>query len=58
MDQDVANALADIRYQLAQLRSALDVSSPNEAETEVAQLKATVTSLVAWGTTVFPPYSP
>lgn len=64
MDQDVAAALAGIRYQLSQLRSALGVQNADEAEAEVADLKSSVTTLggqvdalTAWAITVSPPFT-
>ena len=48
MDQDVAAALADIRQQLGQLRSALGVNTADQAEAEVQELKVTVGALTAW----------
>lgn len=58
MDQDVAKALADLRQQLNQLRSALGVQGPDEAEAEVTRLRSTVTALAEWGATVTPPFTP
>lgn len=47
MDQQTAAELADIRHQLGQLRSALGVLSPDEAESVVTQLRETVETLAA-----------
>ena len=58
MDQDVAQAFAEIRQQLAQLRSALGVQTPDQAEAEVMGLKQQVAALTEWGATVSPPFSP
>lgn len=45
MDQDTANALAGLRYQLAQLRSALGVQTADQAEHAVRVLKDSVGSV-------------
>lgn len=58
MDQDVAAAIAGLRSEIAQLRSALGVQTPDEAEQAVIDLKGTVAQIVEWGATVTPPFSP
>ena len=58
MDADVAQALAEIRGQLGELRAALGVQSPGAAQAEVASLKKTVAALAEWGATVMPPFTP
>ena len=58
MDQETAEALAELRGQLGQLRSALGAGNPNEAEAVVMDLKKTVEALAAWGETVSPPFTP
>jgi hypothetical protein len=45
MDQDTARALAEIRAQLAQLRSALKVLTPGQAEAAVISLRLAVQSM-------------
>jgi hypothetical protein len=48
MDQETRNAFADLRRQLGQLRSALGVSDPDEAEQQVGDMKGTLGQLTLW----------
>jgi hypothetical protein len=58
MDQETANAIAELRRELGQLRSALGVSDPDEAEVQVGNMRDTLGALVVWGGTVTPPFVP
>ena len=58
MDPDTARAIAELRGQLGQLRSALGAGDPDQAEAEVVDLRETVEALAAWGGTVTPPFTP
>lgn len=58
MDAETARAIAELREQLGQLRSALGVSNPDEAEVQVGNMRTTLEAIVSWGTTVTPPFVP
>lgn len=57
MDADVAQAIAELRGQLGQLRAALGVQDTDAAQAEVADLRNTVAALAEWGATVSPPFA-
>lgn len=58
MDQDVAQAIADVRSQLAELRAALGAPQPGQAVEVVAGLRLDVAALSAWAQTVTPAFQP
>jgi len=58
MDQETAQAIADLRYQLGQLRTAIGAGNPDQAEAKVQQLAQTAEALAEWGATVTPPFTP
>lgn len=58
MDAETARAIAELREQLGQLRSALGVINPDEAEVQVGNMRATLEAIVSWGATVTPPFVP
>lgn len=49
---------AAVRGQLVQLRTALGAGDPDQAETAVRALVATIDALVAWAQAVTPPFAP
>lgn len=48
MDQETANAIAELRGELSALRGALGMPSTAAAEIEVRNLRAEVSALIAW----------